>query len=59
MKIYHSYFSFWTKFENKQNYCWVAITKTVPQHYVGNIYKLLAPTNELLKHFLFIIYKYN
>ena len=47
MKIYHSYFSFWTKFENKQNYCWVAITKTVPQHYVGNIYKTLAPTNEL------------
>ena len=47
MKIYHSYFSFWTKFENKQNYCWVAITKTVPQHYVGNIYKTLAPTNKL------------
>ena len=47
MNIYHSYFSFWTNFENKSDYCWIAITKTVPQHYVGNIYRKLAPTNEL------------
>lgn len=47
MNFYHSYFSFWTNFENKQDYCWIAITKTLPQHYVGNIYKVLAPTDEL------------
>jgi hypothetical protein len=47
MNFYHSYFSFWTKFENKHDYCWIAITKTLPQYYVGNIYKILAPTDEL------------
>lgn len=43
MKIYHSYFKFWRNFERKQDYCWIAITKTYPIDYVGNVYKTLAP----------------
>lgn len=42
-KIYHSYFKFWRNFKQKQDYCWVAITKTYPIDYVGNVYTKLAP----------------
>ena len=46
MNIYHSYFRFWRNFQNKIDYCWVAITKTVPQDYIGSIYRRLAPIGE-------------
>lgn len=46
MKIYHSYFKYWRNFENKKDYCWIAITKTVPQDYIGCIYRRLAPVGE-------------
>ena len=46
MNIYHSYFKYWRNFENKKDYCWIAITKTVPQDYIGCIYRRLAPIGE-------------
>ena len=46
MNIYHSYFKFWRNFPNKKDYCWIAITKTVPQDYIGCIYRRLAPIGE-------------
>ena len=46
MNIYHSYFKFWRNFNDKASYCWVAVTKTVPQDYIGCIYRRLAPIGE-------------
>ena len=46
MNIYHSYFKFWRNFQDKKSYCWIAITKTVPQDYIGCIYRRLAPIGE-------------
>lgn len=43
MNIYHSYYKFWRNFERKQDFCWIAITKTYPLDYVGNVYRTLAP----------------
>lgn len=41
--IYHSYFKFWRNFKRKQDFCWVAITKTYPIDYIGSVYTKLAP----------------
>lgn len=46
MNIYHSYFKFWRNFIDKRRFCWIAITKTVPQDYLGFTYKKLAPIGE-------------
>ena len=46
MNIYHSYFKFWRNYPDKIRFTWVAITKTVPQDYIGCIYKRLAPIGE-------------
>lgn len=43
MNIYHSYFKFWRNFIHKEDFCWIAITKTVPSDYIGNICRTLAP----------------
>lgn len=43
MNIYHSYYRFWRNFNQKQDFCWVAITKTIPNDFVGNVYRKLAP----------------
>jgi len=44
--MFHSYFKYWRNFQRKSDYCWVAVTKTVPQDYIGCIYRRLAPIGE-------------
>lgn len=47
MNIYHSYFSYWLNFKQKQEYCFIAISRTYPQYFTGNIYPILAPPKDL------------
>jgi hypothetical protein len=47
MKIYHSYFSYWLNFEKKLDYCFIAISRTYPQYFTGNIFPTLAPPQSL------------
>jgi hypothetical protein len=47
MKIYHSYFSYWLNFQNKRDYCFIAISRTYPQYFTGSIFPKLAPPLEL------------
>lgn len=42
-KICHSCFKFWRNFQKKDEFCWVAVTKSTPPDYYGNVYKVLAP----------------
>lgn len=46
MEMFHSCFKFWRSFERKQDFSWVAITKSTPPDYYGNEYKTLAPIGE-------------
>jgi len=43
MNIYHSCFRFWRNFQDKDKFCWIAITKSTPPDYFGNTYDKLAP----------------
>lgn len=47
LNIYHSYFSYWLNFERKRDYCFIAISRTYPQYFTGNIFPKLAPPKEL------------
>lgn len=47
MKVYHSYFSYWLNFENKRDYCFIAISRTYPQYFTGCIFPKLAPPKDL------------
>lgn len=47
MNIYHSYFSYWLNFKHKRDYCFIAISRTYPQYFTGNIFPKLAPPNDL------------
>lgn len=44
--LYHSYFKFWRNFARRDDFTWVAITKTVPSDYYGFRYMKLAPVGE-------------
>lgn len=43
MNIYHSYFSYWLNFKDKHDFCFIAISRTYPQYFTGNIFQKLAP----------------
>lgn len=47
MNIYHSYFSYWLNFKNKQDFCFVAISRTYPQFFTGSIFPKIAPPKDL------------